>query len=183
MEHVPTPDLAGHLDHLRAAPARLGTLAMVVRRPAPAEREILAEGVLDKAEGLVGDSWLARATARAVAEGSHLQAQVNVMSARMVALLADTPEGRALAGDQLYVDLDISHAALPAGSRLAIGDDAVIEVTAKPHHGCAKFLRRFGQEAIDLVNSDEGKRLRLRGFNARVVTGGVVRPGDPVRVL
>jgi hypothetical protein len=172
-----------HLDHLRAAPSERGTLELVVRRPGAAVREVLDEGVLDVDAGLVGDNWLSRATSRAIAEGRHFEAQLNVMSARMVALLAETPEGRAEAGDQLYLDLDISHTNLPMGSRIALGDTAVIEVTAKPHNGCAKFIRRFGEEAAAFVNSPAGKELRLRGLNARVVTGGVVRPGDPVRKL
>ena len=175
--------LAAQLDHLRAAPTEAGTLALVVRRPAHGERELLDEGVLDEADGLVGDNWLSRATSRAVAAGRHLEAQVTVMSARMVALLASDPAEQALAGDQLYIDLDLSHEALPTGSRLAIGDTAVIEVTAKPHNGCKKFLRCFGEEATAFVNSEVGKALRLCRLNARVVTGGVVRPGDPVRRL
>jgi hypothetical protein len=180
-------ELTTRLDHLRAAPAEVGTLDLVVRRPANGEREVLAEGVLDEADGLVGDNWLARATSRAVAEGRHLKAQVTVMSSRMVRLLADTDEERALAGDQLYVDLDLSYDNLPAGTRLALGDPddggAVIEVSDKPHTGCAKFVRRFGEEATSFVNSDEGRQLRLRGLNARVVRGGTVRPGDVVRKL
>jgi MOSC domain-containing protein YiiM len=173
--------LAAQLDHLRDAPTEVGTLALVVVRPAHGEREVLGEGVLDEADGLVGDNWLSRATSRALAEGRHLQAQVTVMSARMVALLATDPGQQALAGDQLYIDLDLSHESLPTGSRLAIGDTAVIEVTAKPHNGCKKFLRWFGEEATAFVNSEVGKAMRLRGLNARVVTGGVVRPGDAVR--
>jgi hypothetical protein len=180
---VTSDELAAQLDHLRAAPTGVGTLALVVRRPAHGEREVLAEGVLDEADGLVGDNWLSRATSRAVAEGRHLDSQLTVMSARMVALLASDPAEQALAGDQLYIDLDLSHAALPTGSRLAIGDTAVIEVTAKPHNGCKKFLRWFGEEATAFVNSEAGKAMRLRGLNARVVTGGVVRPGDTVRRL
>jgi len=180
-------ELAAQMEHLRAAPAEIGTLDLVVRRPVNAEREVLDEGVLDEAGGLVGDNWLARATSRAVAEGRHLKAQVTVMSSRMISLLADTDEERALAGDQLYVDLDISRTNLPAGSRIALGDPddggAVIEVTDKPHTGCAKFVRRFGQEAVSFVNSEVGKEMRLRGLNARVVAGGTVRPGDPVRKL
>ena len=180
-------ELVAQMDHLRAAPTENGTLDLVVRRPANGEREVLDEGVLDEAEGLVGDNWLARATSRAVAEGRHLKAQVTVMSSRMVGLLADTDEERALAGDQLYVDLDISYANLPAGSRIALGDPdnggAVIEVSDKPHTGCAKFVRRFGEEAVGFVNSDVGREMRLRGLNARVVTGGTVRPGDPVRKI
>jgi hypothetical protein len=178
-----TAELVAALDQLRAAPTDAGTLTLVVRRPEHAAREMLAEGVLDEADGLVGDNWLSRSTSRAVAEERHLDAQVTVMSSRMVSLLADTDEERVLAGDQLYVDLDLSHDHLPAGTRIAIGDEAVLEVTAKPHAGCKKFLARFGPDAVAFVNSEEGTRLRLRGLNARVVAGGVVRPGDVVRGL
>jgi hypothetical protein len=176
-----TVALEASLDHLRAAPADHGSLSMIVRRPAHGEREILDQGVLDEAEGLVGDNWLSRATSRAIAEGRHLDAMITVMSSRMVGLLGATPEAQALAGDQLYVDLDISHDNLPAGTRIAIGDDAVLEVTAKPHAGCRKFLARYGAEAVAFVNSELGTRMRLRGLNARVVRGGIVRPGDVVR--
>ena len=187
MPHATTAELTAALPHLRAAPAADGRLTLLVRRPAEGERELLTQGMLDPADGLVGDNWLSRATSVAIAEGRHLKAQLNVMSARMVALLAGHPEQQALAGDQLYVDLDLSHANLPTGARLAIGgpdgEPVVIEVTDKPHNGCAKFLARFGQDALDFVNSEVGKELRLRGFNARVVTPGIVRPGDPVRRL
>lgn len=176
-----TADLEARLDHLRSAPADTGTLEMVVRRPANGVREILAEGVLDEEAGLVGDNWMTRATSRAIAEGRHLDTMITVMSARMVRLLADSDDVRALAGDQLYVDLDISHDNLAAGTRLAIGREAVLEVSAKPHTGCKKFLARFGEDAVAFVNSEEGTRMRLRGLNARVVRGGVVRPGDVVR--
>jgi len=180
---VTTVDLEASLDHLRAAPTRRGTLTMVVRRPEQGARELLDEGVIDETVGLVGDNWLGRATSRAVAAGRHLDAMITVMSSRMVELLADTDEDRALAGDQLYVDLDLSHDNLPTGSRIAIGDDVVLEVTAKPHAGCRKFLTRFGAGAVAFVNSEEGTRMRLRGLNSRVVRGGVVRPGDVVRRL
>jgi MOSC domain-containing protein YiiM len=178
-----TAELEAAIDRLRAAPTGAGTLTLVVRRPRHGAREVLDEGVLDEAAGLVGDNWLARATSRALAAGRHVDAQVTVMSSRMVELLADTEAERVMAGDQLYVDLDLSHDHLPAGIRLAIGEDAVLEVTAKPHAGCKKFLARFGPDAVAFVNSDEGTRMRLRGLNARVVKGGVVRPGDVVRRL
>ena len=178
------PTLEAALDHLRAAPADAGTLAMVVRRPDVGVREILDEGVLDEADGLVGDNWLVRATSRAIAEGRHLDAMITVMSARMVGLLGDTDDERALAGDQLYVDLDLSHDNLPAGTRIAVGDDAVLEVTAKPHAGLQEVpgpVRRGRRSPSSTARS--GSRLRLRGLNARVVHGGVVRPGDVVRRL
>jgi MOSC domain-containing protein YiiM len=178
-----TAELEAALDHLRDAPTDAGRLMLVVRRPEMRARELLDEGVLDTEAGLVGDNWLSRATSRAVAGGRHREAMLTLMSARMISLLADDDEERALAGDQLYVDLDLSFDRLPAGSRLAVGRDAVLQITAKPHRGCHKFLARFGPDALAFVNSDEGVRLRLRGVYARVVEGGVVTPGDVVRRL
>ena len=177
-------DIASHLDVLRAAPRESGTLELLVRRPGLRTREVLDEGELSTTDCLVGDSWLSRATSRAIATGRHLDAQINVMSARAASYLAfGDVERQALAGDQLYLDLDLSVDHLPTGTRLAIGASAVIEVTAKPHLGCAKFSRRFGEEATRFLNSPEGKALRLRGFNARVVEPGTVRPGDGVKRL
>jgi hypothetical protein len=178
-----TAELEAALDHLRAAPTGTGELTLVVRRPERLERELLDDGELDPEAGLVGDNWRARATSRAVQEGRHYEAMLTLMSSRMVALLADDDAERALAGDQLYVDLDLSVDHLPVGSRLALGETALLEITAKPHRGCKKFLARFGADALAFVNSDEGSRLRLRGVYARVVVGGVVRPGDVVRRL
>jgi hypothetical protein len=178
-----TAELEAALDHLRAAPTGEGTLTLVVRRPETEARELLDEGLLDPDAGLVGDNWLSRATSRAIEEGRHHEAMLTLMSTRMVGLLADDDDERALAGDQLYVDLDLSVDHLPVGTRLAVGDDALMEITAKPHRGCKKFLARFGADALAFVNSDEGSRLRLRGVYARVLVGGVIRPGDVVRRL
>jgi MOSC domain-containing protein YiiM len=182
-----TPDeLEAFLPQLLAAPRDAGTLELVVRRPTLGEREVLDEGELDTALGLVGDSWCERGSSRTTDGGPHPQMQLNVMSARMVAFLAGDPARRALAGDQLYLDLDLSQDNLPAGTRLTIGDPhvrgAVIEVTEVPHTGCAKFVERFGAEAMRFVNGGVGRPMRLRGLNARVVVPGRVRPGDPVRV-
>jgi MOSC domain-containing protein YiiM len=110
--------------------------------------------------------------------------QLNVINSRFIELIAGPDhDDWALAGDQLYIDLDLSADALPAGSRLAIGDRAIIEVTAQPHNGCAKFAARFGRDAHKSVWSEEGKRLRLRGLNARVVVGGTIGTGDLVHWL
>jgi hypothetical protein len=178
-----TAELEAALDHLRNAPTDEGPLTLVVRRPESLSRELLDEGVLDTEAGLVGDNWRSRVTSRAVEAGRHDEAMLTLMSARMVGLLADDDDERALAGDQLYVDLDLSVDHLPVGTRLSVGDDALLEITAKPHRGCKKFLARFGPDVLAFVNSDEGLRLRLRGVYARVVEGGVVRPGDVVRRL
>jgi MOSC domain-containing protein YiiM len=182
VEHLDEAALEAGIDHIREAPATVGTVALVVRRPEIGEREVLAEGQLDLLEGLVGDTWKARPSRRSADGGPHPDMQLNVMSSRVIALIAQDPDRWALAGDQLYVDLDLSQDNLPAGTRLALGT-AVIEVTDQPHTGCAKFTQRFGLPAFRWVNTEAGMKLRLRGLNARVVQPGVVRPGDPIRRL
>ncbi len=166
------------LAEIREAPAAAGPVELIVRRPAEGAREVLEEGVLDLELGLVGDRWQLGAHA---AEGDR-SAQVTVMSARAIALIAGDPERWALAGDQLYVDLDLSVENLPAGTHLALGT-AVLSVRAEPHTGCAKFSSRFGSSALRFVNSPEGRSLRLRGLNATVIEPGVVRYGDAIRKL
>jgi MOSC domain-containing protein YiiM len=179
MTHRTTAELEAGLDHIRESPSDGGTLELIVRRPAVDEREVLDVGELDVAVGLVGDTWTERGSRRSEDGGPHPDMQLNIMNARAIALLAPDEAQRPLAGDQLYIDLDLSDENLPAGTRLAIGD-AVIEITDQPHNGCAKFAARFGQEAVRFVNSPAGKALHLRGINARVVQGGRIRRGDAV---
>ena len=184
--HRTPQELQAFLPTLLAAPTDAGTLELVVRRPEQGGREVLDEGELDLVLGLVGDTWSQRPSRRSADGGPHPDMQLNVMSAPLVAFLAGDPQRRPLAGDQLYLDLDLSHDNLPAGSRLTIGDPAqrgaVVEVTDQPHTGCAKFVERFGAEAMGFVNGAQGRPLRLRGLNARVVVPGRVRPGDGVTV-
>jgi len=151
-----------------------------VRRPQTDEREVLEEGELNLLEGLAGDSWRMRGSSRTPDGSSHPEMQLNIMNARVAALVAQDDERWQLAGDQLYLDMDLSAENLPAGTRLAIGS-AVIEVSAQPHTGCKKFVARFGLDAMKFVNSSVGRELHLRGINARVVQPGVIRVGDAVR--
>ena len=172
--HLDLSVLEAGLDEVRRSPLDEGKVELIVRRPREGDREILAEAYLDLDGGLVGDDWLRRAP-------SPL-AQVAVMNARAVALLAHSRERWPLAGDQLYVDLNLGPANLPPGSRFEIGS-AVLEVTTKPHRGCKKFAARFGLDALRFVNSEVGYALNLRGINTRVVRAGTVRPGDLIRKI
>lgn len=177
--HLTREQLEAGLETIRLSPRDRGVLKMIVRRPRVGERETLREGQLDLVEGLLGDSWIRRGSSRSPDGGPHPDMQLNVMNARAVALIA-RQEGRwALAGDQLYVDLDLSRDNLPPGTRLAIGN-AVIEVSALPHTGCGKFVERFGVDAMKFVNGTIGRQLNLRGINARVVQPGTIRVGDTV---
>ena len=177
MEHLSRERLEAGLGRILDAPPDAGQLVLIVRRPAVGERDLPAEAVLDQETGLAGDNWLARGS-RSTPDGSaNPQAQITVMNARVAELVAGGTERMALAGDQLYLDMDISIENLPAGSLLAVGR-AVLRVSETPHTGCAKFVERFGAEAMRFVNSRTGRQLRLRGMNARVVVPGTVRLGD-----
>ena len=173
-------ELETGLDTVRAAPRVEGVVELIVRRPAVGEREVVEEAELDLGQGLVGDNWSARG--RSGGRPASTDAQVTVMSSRAVHLAARDRDRWALAGDQLYVDLNLSRDNLPPGTRLAVGS-AVIEVTGVPHTGCKKFAERFGLEALEFFNSPDGRALNLRGVNTRVVQPGVVRVGDAVRRL
>jgi hypothetical protein len=140
---------------------------------------VLEEGRLDLVEGLVGDNWRTRGELATPRRIPNPDTQLTLMNARAAQLIAGSRERWPLAGDQLYVDLDLSPANLPAGTRLAIGS-ALVEVTAEPHTGCKQFVGHFGMEAMLFVNSPEGKALCLRGINTRVVRAGAVRVGDRV---
>jgi hypothetical protein len=177
MGHLSRQDLEAGLGHIRDSPQEDGRVVLVVSRPMVGVRELPAEAMLDAVAGLAGDNWLTRGS-RSTPDGSgDLQRQVTVMNSRVAELVACGTERMPLAGDQLYVDLDLSIDNLPAGSLLGVGD-AVLQVSGVPHLGCAKFVDRFGAEAMRFVNSRLGRQLRLRGMNTRVVQPGLVRPGD-----
>ena len=182
VRHLSMAELEAGVAHFRQSPKDEGTLELVVRRPQSGAREVLGEGQLDLGEGLVGDSWRTRGSSRTADGSAHPEMQLNLMNSRVIAHVAQDHDRWQLAGDQLFVDLDLSKANLPAGTQLAIGT-AVIEVTAEPHTGCAKFVERFGADAMKFVNSPVGKELCLRGINAKVVQPGVVRPGDRIKKL
>lgn len=171
--HRTTDQLDGHLEHILEAPSDDGPVEMIVRRPAEDERETIETGELDSEAGLVGDDWSRRGE-------PYVGAQLTLMSSRVADAVAVTRDRWPLAGDQIYVDMDISQDNLPAGTRLAIGD-AVIEISETPHTGCAKFAGRYGKEALRWVNVGEGKPRRFRGVYAFVVDNGSFSVGDKVR--
>jgi hypothetical protein len=179
--HATREELERGLEMLRRAPRLEGVLELIVRRPQVGAREILQEGQLHPDEGLVGDSWKLRRS-RTPDGLPNPETQLNVMSSRAAALVAREKERWALAGDQLFVDFDLSFANIPPGTRLAIGS-AVLQVSEEPHTGCGKFLSRFGLDAQKFVNSTVGRELGLRGINARVIEPGTIRVGDVVRKL
>lgn len=178
--HLTTAELEAGLDHIRQSPKDDGIIEVMLRRPDFGVRELLETAELCLVEGLVGDNWRTRGSSKTPDGAAHPEMQLNLMNARAAALIAQSRDRWPLAGDQLYLDLDLSEDNLPPGTRLALGT-AIIEITAIPHLGCQKFMARFGNAALKFVNSDVGRQLHLRGLNAKVVQPGVVRVGDRAR--
>jgi len=170
------------LEFVRNSPRNGGVLEMIVRRPDVNEREEPSEAKLDLLEGLVGDSWKQRGSSRTTDGSAHPEMQLNIMNSRVIGLLARDKARWPLAGDQLFIDLDLSAENLPPGTRFSLGT-AVIEVTKPPHTGCKKFLSRFGQAALAFVNSPTGRQLNLRGINAKIIQSGTVCVGDVAKKL
>lgn len=178
-QHASLEALNRSLKTIQQSPKERGAVKLIVCRPGTNERNVLDAAELDIAEGLVGDNWRTRGFNKGV---SHPDMQINLMNSRTIDAIAASKDRWPLAGDQFYVDLDLSKANLPPGTRLLIGT-AIIEVTAEPHLGCRKFSERFGKAAVTFVNSEIGKSLNLRGINAKVVCGGRVETGDVLRKL
>lgn len=172
MKHLTTEEIEANLDKIIESPTDNGVLDLIVRRPREDEREVLETGELDIEKGLIGDDWLT--------DDGNYETQLTIMNSRIIDLIAQDKDRWKLAGDQLFVDLNLSDENLPHGSKIQIGT-AILEITPQPHNGCKKFVERFGLDAMKFVNSPIGKQFHLRGIYAKVVKSGKIRQGDLVK--
>ena len=179
MRARPLTELEAGLVDIRRSPIDMGIVERIARRPETGEREVVDTATLDTELGVVGDGWVHRGSKRMPDGSSDPEAQVTIMNSRVAALLSDGPIGWEIAGDQLYVDLDLGVDNLPPGTRLRVGA-AVVEISAVPHTGCVQFSSRFGPDALRFVSTPLARELRLRGVNTRIIESGVVRTGDRV---
>jgi len=177
-----TEELEQGLDNILQSPKDEGRLELIVKRPDVDRREEVSAGRLDAERGLIGDNWFGRGNRHMPDGAADPERQLTIMNSRVVALVANGQDRRELAGDQLFLDMDLSGENLPPGTRLAIGD-AVIEVTEPPHTGCKKFANRFGRDAVVFVNSGSGKKRNFRGINAKVVQSGDITVGDVAKKI
>lgn len=177
-----TAELEQGLPYIEASPKDNGELKLIVYRPDVDQRHSVDEGLLDEEHGLVGDNWLTRGSRHMPDGAADPEMQLNIMNSRVAELVADGTARMSLAGDQLYLDLDLSSANLPPGTRLQLGE-AVLEVTEQPHTGCKKFAARFGSDAVIFVNSGYGRTQNFRGICARVAKGGAIRVGDTAKKI
>ena len=180
--HLTMQQLEDGLDRIKKSPNDNTLVDLIVCRPSEGSRKILQEGFLDKGKGLKGDNWIDRGSSKTIDGCSHPDMQLNIMNSRSIALIAQQKNRWQLAGDQLFIDINLTDKNIPAGTRLSIGD-AIIEVTAIPHNGCKKFTERFGIDAVKFVNSPIGKELHLRGVNAKIIKSGKSNVGDMVKKI
>lgn len=172
--HLSSEELEAGLDAVRQSPRDEGRLEMIVIRPTTDERVVVDACEVSAERALHGDRW---------ESGKRKPGtEITLMNTRAADLIAQSRERWPLAGDQLYVDFDLSEDHLPPGTRLAVGE-VVFEIAAEDHTGCSKFAHRFGKDALKFVNSPEGLHLNLRGIYATVLQGGSVRVGDTVARL
>lgn len=165
------------IDYITKSPKEKGILKMIVARPAIDQRKILTDGLISKAEGLVGDNWKIKKSFSPPGP-PHPEKQITLMNARCIEMLATQEDEWPLAGDQLFVDFDLSESNLKPGDILKIGSTVELKVSALPHNGCKKFAERFGTDAVKFVNSKHGKSLHFRGINASVTQEGTIKKGD-----
>lgn len=178
-KYLTLAELEAGLDHVRQSPRDGGNLDAIVIRPETDARLSLERCEVSPQLGVHGDNW-AKGCWLSLADGSpHPHVQIAIMNSRAISLIAGEPQRWPWAGDNLFVDLDLSDANLPHGQRLQIGS-AVLEITAEAHNGCSKFAKRFGNDAVKWVNSPIGKQLHLRGIYAKVVQAGVVAVGNRI---
>jgi hypothetical protein len=179
VKQLTTVELETTLAALGASPHNNGTVEMIVARPDNGERTVLPRAEFSTVDGLIGDNWRARGSRHTDDGSAHPEMQIAIMNSRTIQAIAQDRSSWPRAGDQLFLDLDLTAENLPPGQRLALGT-AVLEITSVPHNGCQKFTERFGGDATRFVNSREGRQLRRRGVNAKVVQPGTIRVGDRV---
>lgn len=175
LEHLQT-----QLNHIQASPKDSGSVLLIVRRPATEERKIISQGRLVPASGLEGDNWRERGSTSMPDGSANPEAEITLMNTRVIQALTQDETRWALAGDQFFVDFDLSEENIPAGTRLALGS-AIVEVSPLPHNGCKKFSARFGVDALKFISMAENKPLRMRGINAKIIQAGEVKQGDLIR--
>ena len=179
-KHLTRAELQAGLPEIFNSPQDDGLVEAIVIRPESGRREDLESCEISLAGGTHGDYW-ARNCWMTTDDGQpHPDVQICIMNARCIALIAQERARWPLAGDNLFLDLDLRPENMPPGQRLSLGS-AVIEITEVPHKGCAAFVERYGREAAIFVNTPEGREKRLRGIYARVVQDGRVTVGDRVR--
>ena len=138
-------------------------LAVCTSKEKAIKKESVSEGLLEQEFGIVGDAHADNYTHRQVS----LLAIESINKMRGAGF--DVNPGD-FAENLTTQDVDL--ASLPVGTRLSIGQDAVLEVTQigkECHTGCAIF-RQVGKCIMP-----------KEGVFARVIHGGVVKAGDELR--
>lgn len=175
-------EIETRLNWVMSAPTDTGHVSALVVRPVKNQREPLDKVMFSPQLGVNGDNWSTNCWKKLPDGKSDPEVQVAIMNARMIEVLTQDKALWPLAGDQLFVDFDLSVANLRAGDHLQVGA-AVLQITAEPHRGCGKFKQRFGEDALAFVNSERGDAHRLRGVYAKIISAGEVCVNDAISKL
>ncbi len=179
MKYAAQSDIDRRMDWVLNAPRDKGRVKLIVVRPQTNQRTMLEQVLFSREAGVTGDNWQQHCWKKCDDGKADPSVQVAIMNARMIEVLAGHKNNWPLAGDQLFVDFDLGINNLSPGDQLQVGG-AVLEITAEPHRGCGKFKKRFGETALQYVNSAQGDAHRLRGIYATIISNGDVSIGDTI---
>lgn len=180
--HKTMEELKAGLPEILKSPQDNGEVKAVVVRPGSCERNMVPSCDVSLEGGVLGDHW-AKGCWKTTDDGEpHPDVQICIMNSRCIELIAGDQSNWAPAGDNLFVDMDLSPENLPPGQRVAVGS-AIIEITDTPHKGCQKFIDRYGRDACVFVNLGDGDKYKLRGIYARTFEAGTISVGDTFRKL
>ncbi len=175
--HLDKQELAAGLPEILKSPKDRGPIESITVRPASEQRRTVNSVAISLAGGVEGDHWAQGCWKSTDAGKPHPDVQICMMNSRCIDLIAGDKDNWAPAGDNLFIDMDLTPENLPPGTRIAMGT-AILEITDTAHKGCAKFIERYGRDACVFVNVGDGDRYKLRGIYGRVVQDGVLSVGD-----
>ena len=173
------------INYNQSSPRDNGVVKLLVIRPETHVRTLPNAVVVSVEQGVVGDKWEAECTIKLENGKSNPDLQIAIINTKVIKEIAQSDfdmDRLALAGDNIYADLNLCEENMPVGQQIQIGN-TLLEVTPFPHFGCKKFSERYSVEDLKVVNSTAGKPQHLRGIYVKVIKNGSISIGESIKKI